>query len=111
MEYCLRVPTWLWLKGGRNRAVARAAFAGLLPEEIILRRTKGRLESMCERAYGANRETLTTLLLDGALSKAGLLDRPALETYLRRPGPPPDEAYFRMFDLAALELWLRSGSG
>ena len=109
MELCLAIPTWLWLRGGRNWAVARAAFAGLLPEEILLRRTKGRLESMCARAYAANREALAGLLLDGELATRGLLDLTALEAYLRAPGPPRGEAYFRVFDLASLELWLRSG--
>ncbi|HYJ53197.1 MAG TPA: asparagine synthase-related protein [Allosphingosinicella sp.] len=108
MELCLSIPTWLWLEGGRNRAVARAAFADLLPEEIILRRTKGRLESMCARAFAANRERLADLLLRGALAERGLLDQRSLATYLAAPGPPQDEAYFRIFDLTALELWLRS---
>jgi asparagine synthase (glutamine-hydrolysing) len=110
MELCLRVPTWLWLKGGRNRAPARAAFADILPEEVILRRTKGRLESMCARAYEASRARLEDLLLDGALTRRAFLDLPTLETYFRAPGPPRDEAYFRVLDLAALELWLRSPS-
>lgn len=109
MEYCLAVPTWLWLKGGRNRAVARAAFAGLLPDEVLLRRTKGRLESMCARAYVANKGRLAELLLGGELARRELLDLKALEAYLGAGGPPKDEAYFRLFDLAALELWLRSG--
>lgn len=109
IELCLSVPTWLWLRGGRNRAVARAAFADLLPEEIILRRTKGRLESMCARAYEANRDRIAALLLDGQLARRGLIDLARLEAYLRAPGPPRDVDYFRIFDLASLELWLRSG--
>jgi asparagine synthase (glutamine-hydrolysing) len=108
IELCLSIPTWFWLRGGRNRAVARAAFADLLPEEIILRRTKGRLESMCARAYETNRERLAGLLLDGELAKRGLLDLSRLESYLRVASPPRDVDYFRIFDLASLELWLRS---
>jgi asparagine synthase (glutamine-hydrolysing) len=108
MELCLSIPTWLWLRGGRNRAVVRAAFADLLPEEVILRRTKGRLESMCARAYEANRETIASLLLDGEMKRRGLLDLLRLEPYLRAEGPPRDDDYFRIFDLVSLELWLRS---
>lgn len=109
IELCLSVPTWLWLRGGRNRAVARAAFADLLPEEIILRRTKGRLESMCAHAYETNRERIAALLLDGHLARRGLVDLVRLEAYLRAAGPPRDVDYFRIFDLVSLELWLRSG--
>jgi asparagine synthase (glutamine-hydrolysing) len=111
IELCLAIPTWLWLEGGQNRAVARAAVVDLLPEEIIRRRTKGRLESMCARGYAANRERLAGLLLGGALARRGLIDRPALEACLRAQGPPREEAHFRVFDLASLELWLRSGTG
>lgn len=110
IELCLAIPTWLWLRGGRNRAVARAAFADLLPARIVRRRTKGRLESMCARAYAENRERLTDLLLGGELARRGLLDRSCLEDYLRVTGSPRDDAYFRVFDLVSLELWLRSWS-
>jgi asparagine synthase (glutamine-hydrolysing) len=107
VELCLAIPTWLWVHGGRNRAVARAAFAGLLPPEIVGRRTKGRLESMCARAYVRNRTRLGALLLDGELSRRGLVDRRQLQAYLGKP-QPPDDSYYRLFDLVSLELWLRS---
>jgi asparagine synthase (glutamine-hydrolysing) len=108
MELCLAIPSWLWVQGGANRAVARHAFAGLLPPAIINRRTKGRLESMCARAFTDNRLRLAELLLDGELSRRGLVDRAQLAAYLGQAGPPRDEAYFRIFDLVSLELWLRS---
>lgn len=107
MELCLRIPTWLWVRGGRNRAVARHAFEDLLPAETIHRRTKGRLESMCARAFAENRRPLEELLLGGALAARRLIDVPAVESYLRGTGPARDEDYFRLFDLASLELWLR----
>ena len=34
MQACLKVPTWMWIAGGMNRAVARAAFADRLPVDI-----------------------------------------------------------------------------
>jgi asparagine synthase (glutamine-hydrolysing) len=108
MELCLAIPTWLWVRGGRNRAVARRAFEYLLPAEAIHRRTKGRLESMCARAFAENRRQLEELLLGGALASIRLIDLPAVESYLRGTGPAPNEDYFRLFDLASLELWLRA---
>lgn len=107
MELCVRIPTWLWVHGGRNRAVARRAFEHLLPAEAILRRTKGRLESMCARAFEENRRELEGLLLEGELAERALIRVDAVEAYLRGSGPAPDEDYFRLFDLASLELWLR----
>ena len=108
MELCLGIPTWLWVRGGRDRAVARAAFADLLPEKILNRRTKGRLESMCARTYDENKSRLAALLLDGDLAARGLLELTELQAYLQAPERARGEAYFRVFDLVSLELWLRS---
>src|SRR5690606_24180262 len=51
LEACLRIPTWLWVRGGRDRAVARRAFADLLPPAIATRRSKGGLGSVVSAAY------------------------------------------------------------
>ena len=108
MEQCLAIPTWLWLRGGINRAVARAAFADLLPREVVRRRTKGSLESMCARAFARNRGRLADLLLGGELATRRLIDTRKVETYLGAAGRLEGDAYFRIFDLVSLELWLRS---
>lgn len=65
---------------------------------------------MCARAYDGSRAKLANLLLEGELAKRSLLDRARLEAYLRAPGRPPDDSYYRIFDLVSLELWLRSWS-
>lgn len=108
VELCLRIPTWLWVRGGHNRAVTRAAFRGLLPEEVLDRRSKGRLEAMCLRAYLRHRLEIDELLLGGLMRQVGLLDPDSVEAYLEREGSPSDARYFRIFELVAAELWLRS---
>lgn len=108
IELCLRIPTWLWVEGGRNRAVARAAFRGLLPDDVLDRRSKGRLEGMCVRAYLRHRVEIDDLLLGGLLRQVGFLEPDALESYLERQAPPTDARYFRIFELLSAELWLRS---
>jgi len=108
VELCLRIPTWLWVRQGRNRSVARAAFEGLVPAEILSRGGKGRLESMCAEAYTECRPQLRELLLDGRLISDGLIERSSVEAYLRRLPERDDPRYFRIFDLATLELWQRS---
>ena len=111
MEACLTVPSWLWARGGQDRAVARAAFRGLLPDAILSRRSKGRLESMFIKGYMSGRGRLETLLLDGRLAAAGLLDRAAVLDYLRRPDQPGDSGYIRLLELSSAETWLRSFPG
>lgn len=111
VELCLRIPSWLWVRGGRNRAVARAAFADLLPPAILNRRTKGRLETMCVQAFMRNRAHLRPLLLEGQLAGERIVDRAAIEAYLDAGERPVDHRYFRLLDIATLELWLRGWRG
>jgi asparagine synthase (glutamine-hydrolysing) len=106
VEACLRIPSWLWFRGGRDRAVARAAFRDLLPEGTLSRRSKGHLGSLLIAGYRAARPQLESLLLDGRLAAAGLLDREAIRQYLHREDRPADAGYMRLLDLAAAETWL-----
>lgn len=107
METCLKIPTWLWVRGGRDRAVARAAFAGLLPEPILQRRGKGRLETMFLRGYRALRPRLEPFLLDGALAAGGIIDREAVRTALAAD-QPAESGHIRLLEIVAAEQWLRS---
>ena len=107
LEACLRIPSWLWVRGGRDRAVARAAFRGLLPDATLARRSKGHLASLFMTGYLAARPQLEDLLLEGRLTAAGLLDRDAIREYLRRDGRPDDSGYMRLLDLVSTETWLR----
>ncbi|MEQ7874238.1 asparagine synthase-related protein [Sphingomonas sp. ASV193] len=108
LEFCLAVPTWLWCRGGRDRAVARAAMRARLPPEIEGRRTKGRLESLFRRAYRIQRPALRDMLLGGELAARGLIDEVAIMTYLLQSEDPADDGYIRLLEMAALEEWLRS---
>lgn len=111
LELCLSIPSWLWLRGGRDRAVARRAMDGLLPPAIAARRVKGRLESLFLRAYMARRKELADFLLDGRLVSMGILDRPSLERYLRQSAEPADANYVRVLEISALEEWISAWNG
>jgi asparagine synthase (glutamine-hydrolysing) len=111
VEHCLSVPSWTWFAGGRNRAVARSAFAHRLPAEVVWRRDKGRLESMCSAAYLRQRPELRDLLLGGRLAAQGLLDRPAIEAYLARDLAEGDFDYFRLIEIGDVERWVRAVEG
>jgi asparagine synthase (glutamine-hydrolysing) len=108
IELCLSIPSWLWLRGGRDRAVARRAADGLLPPAIAARRAKGRLESLFLGAYMSRRRELADLLLSGHLQAMGILDRPKLERYLLNPSEPADADYVRILEISALEEWVSS---
>ncbi|WP_236660043.1 asparagine synthase-related protein [Sphingopyxis jiangsuensis] len=108
VEYCLSIPSWTWIEGGRDRAVARAAFAHRLPPEVVWRRGKGRLESVATAAYLRQRAELAELLLGGRLAEHGLLDLDAIRAYLVRDLADGDFLYYRLLEIADVELWVRS---
>lgn len=108
VEHCLRIPTWRWCEGGVDRAVARRAFANLLPDRILRRRSKGGPDSFCVEVMMANRKRLMPWFLDGLLAKHDIIDRDAIETVLRRTSPPPAPDYLRILALADAEGWART---
>ncbi|GGZ32438.1 hypothetical protein GCM10011273_18240 [Asticcacaulis endophyticus] len=107
MEACLRVPTWLWIEGGRNRAIAREAFADRLPPLVAHRKTKGEFTGFCGEIYEARKPFLRDFLLGGLLAQQGLLNCPAIETYLSRATPARDIGFCELLDLTGVENWCR----
>jgi asparagine synthase (glutamine-hydrolysing) len=108
VELCLRIPSWMWISGGRNRALARDAFAVSLPPAILTRRSKGDFTAFCGSIYARNRTVLVEHILGGWLSDQGLLDRTAVEAYLADPTPARDYGFYRLLEIAAVETWARS---
>ncbi len=108
VEFCLSVPSWTWMRGGRDRSIARAAFARRLPPEIAWRRGKGRIESVLVPAYLAQRPQLRDLLLGGRLASKGLIDCTAIERYLARDLALGSFEYYRLLEIADTERWVRS---
>jgi asparagine synthase (glutamine-hydrolysing) len=106
VEACLSIPSWLWCTGGRNRAVARAAFAEALPVSAIARQGKGAFDSYSARLFAARQPELRELLLDGVLASMHLLDRPGLDAALRHP-MLASETIVRIWHLADVEAWAR----
>lgn len=107
VEACLAIPTWLWVQGGIDRAMAREAFRSSLPEAIAARRTKGAMDAFCARVFDRNRDRLKPFLLDGLLAGAGLLDRERIETYLARPFGNRDSLFYHLLPIADTEAWAR----
>lgn len=105
METCLAIPSWLWCAGGRNRAVARAAFSDVLPASAIARQSKGAFDSLCVQVLAAHRSALREMLLEGALAQQGLVDRTATERALDAPVPDGADV-LRLLMLGDVEAWV-----
>jgi asparagine synthase (glutamine-hydrolysing) len=107
VELFLRIPIHVHAEGGRDRGLARRAFAREVPEPILRREWKDRAPGFHSEVLLRNLDLIRELFLDGVLVKEGLLDRAAIEAALA-PGPTktavlPVEIY-RHLDV---EIWAR----
>jgi asparagine synthase (glutamine-hydrolysing) len=107
VEACLKVPSWMWIAEGRNRAVARDAFADILPPDILHRRSKGTFMNYSGAVYRQNKSLLRKYLLTGQLEGHGLLDNDSLRRFFDRDLATRDDTFMRIFDLCAVENWVR----
>jgi asparagine synthase (glutamine-hydrolysing) len=109
VELCLRLPTYLLITSGVDRALARRAFANDLPAEIARRQAKGRADQHVRNMLDANLEFVREFLLDGLMVRRGLLNREALELYLTRERSPADFQYSEILqEHVCTEAWLRT---
>ncbi|TYT26172.1 asparagine synthase [Luteimonas viscosa] len=107
METCLSIPTWMWNTGGVDRSVARAAFAALLPRNVVERRSKGNFLQYNGAVYRQKKDHMRDYLMEGVLQSHHLLDREAIAEFFKRPSAPRDRAFMRVFDLCRAEAWAR----
>jgi asparagine synthase (glutamine-hydrolysing) len=111
VEYCLRMPTWLWCRGGINRALARAAFVEDLPKAILRRTSKAGPDSFIRRSFDLHRDVIRERLMDGLLARHGIIDRQAVDYALAVDAVSSgDDLVLRLLDLAEAENWARSWS-
>ena len=110
MEVCLQIPTYLLLRGGRERGLAREAFADRVPEKILRRRDKGSIISYATEMLRQSEAFVRELLLDGALASAGVIVRKELEPYIVQGQPFREEHLMPLLACIAAEVWVRTSS-
>lgn len=106
VEFCLSIPTWMWISNGRNRAVAREAFKGSLPPVIAGRTGKGGPGGFSLSIYNRHRVKLHETLRDGVLARAGILNLELLDAP-EEPSWRGTERVQRILALGAAEQWAR----
>ncbi|MFL6603957.1 MAG: asparagine synthase-related protein [Steroidobacteraceae bacterium] len=107
MEVCLQIPTYLLIRGGRERALAREAFTDRLPAEIIRRRDKGSIISHAMQMLRQGEDFVRELLLEGVLANAGVIVRSHLEPYLVKRQPLREDHLLPLLACIAAEVWTR----
>ncbi len=108
IETCLAIAPYVMTADGRERALARAAFADLIPPEVLARATKGETTRYFAAILASNAAFIRDLLIDGELVDAGLVSRARLTERLtgdwRQDGLVADGIYA----LLSAEIWLRN---
>lgn len=107
MEACLKVPSWMWIAEGQNRAVARNAFAAVLPADILYRRSKGTFMNYSGAVYRRHESRIRDYLLAGELAGRGLLATDTLQGFFDRAPDSKGDGFMRIFDLCQIENWIR----
>ena len=111
MEACLRIPTYVWITGGRDRSIARRAFTDVLPQAIVRRTQKGHADRYNRRMLDRNAAFLREMLLDGLLVQAGLLDRARLEEFTNASASAESFEYNEVLrHHLCTEIWARRWS-
>lgn len=107
MELSLLIPTYLLLHGGRQRAMARDAFADRVPSSILMREDKGGIADQLRALLRGSAPLIEESLLDGNLVSLGILDRRALEGILRQEETFTKHELLPLFACIAVEAWMR----
>lgn len=107
VEWCLGVPAAVLQHGGRERGLARLAFADRLPAVVIGRRKKGELSAFHAQTVAASLDFLRPYLLEGSLCDAGVIDRSILESALHPERLLQHAGGGEILMAAALEAWVR----
>ena len=109
VECTLRIPSYLHIHQGQDRAIARTAFAGSIPKMILHRGLgKGGPTVWIRDLVTKNTRFFREFLGDGTLAKRGLIDRKKLETLLASGIAPSAAMTCDLIAKTYVEAWLRN---
>lgn len=107
VELCLRIPSYIHFDRGRERGLARAAFAHDLPPAVSARCWKDRAPGFLEALFMHHRAFVREFLLEGLLVRDGLLARKALEQALSGNTPAHAVDPVEILHHLSTESWMR----
>ena len=107
VEHAIGIDTYELTRGTRDRALAREAFADLLPRSLVERRGKGSLTHFFGQCLAASVPFIRDFLLDGRLATAGVLDREALAPMIDPEFLMQYDCYTKLISAIIVEHWAR----
>ena len=109
VELMLRIPTDLLIAGGRDRMLARRAFASDLPPELIARVSKGGQNDFSLQMLRQHETRIRELVLDGRLCREGLLNRARMQAVLASNYDSNTDGLTEILHTyLSVEIWLQS---
>jgi asparagine synthase (glutamine-hydrolysing) len=108
IELCLRIPIYNLLRGGRQRALARDAFADRVPSQILQREDKGDTSAYAIDTIRRSEPFVRQLLFDGLLAQHRLISPEALKPYILHGQSLRVEHLWPLLSCVAAELWARA---
>jgi asparagine synthase (glutamine-hydrolysing) len=111
IEFALAIDVNQWQRPGETKSLLRRALAGILPEEVRVRRSKAGPDEALYRACVRESGRLSEWIADARVCAYGFVNRKALiETFQRvRHGVPVTTP--QLLRTLCLEFWLRSLEG
>ena len=107
VELSLKIASFLHVRGGRERAVARHAFARVLPASVANRVGKGTNSQWLHALVNAHASFLRETLWDGFLVRSGILDKYKLERALSLSISNTTVGVLDVIRMLYIEAWLR----
>jgi asparagine synthase (glutamine-hydrolysing) len=108
VEYCLGLPAERRISRGSTKVVLREAMAGLLPDEVRLRRDKKGFPTPFARwLRGPLSDAVAEVLLDQRVLQRGLLSPVVMERRIKAHREGRGEHSAEIYNWLQLELWFR----
>jgi len=108
VEYAFALPSRLKIRGGLGKWAIREGMAGILPDEVRLRRDKQGLVAPTERWFrGANHDAVRDVLASPELRDRGLLDQAEVLRVFDEHAAGNANHYMAIWQWLNLELWMR----
>jgi asparagine synthase (glutamine-hydrolysing) len=107
VEESLRLSPRTKMPGGRLKGLLKAAFAGVLPREVLSHRKQGFMIPLGDWLRGDLRPAMDDLLAPNRVRARGLFDPYAVEALKRQHLSGARTHADRLWTLMMLELWMR----
>jgi len=108
VETCLRIPPYVMTAGGKERSLARAAFADIVSLDVVRRVTKGETTRYFAAVLAANEAWIRDILCGGKLVENSVVDADSLKRALAGGWLQDGMAADGLYALIAAECWLRN---